>query len=72
MIDLRSPPAQEMLQENLQKVIDESIIVDAIYLPSDSFLASNAKLIGSSLRTAKVKSIAATKRFNKSSLDIPA
>ena len=63
VIDLRSPPAQEMLQENLQKVIDESIIVDAVYLPSDSFLASNAKLIGSRLRTAKVKSIAATKRF---------
>ena len=63
VIDLRSPPVQKMLRENLQKVIDESIIVDAVYLPSDSFLASNAKLIGSRLRTAKVKSIAATKRF---------
>jgi ABC-type uncharacterized transport system substrate-binding protein len=63
VIDLRSPPIQKMLQENLQKVIDESIIVDAVYLPSDSFLASNAKLIGSRLRTAKVKSIAATKKF---------
>jgi ABC-type uncharacterized transport system substrate-binding protein len=61
--DLRSPPAQEMLQENLRKLIDRSIDVDAVYLPSDSFLASNAELIGSSLRTAKVKSIAATKRF---------
>ena len=61
--DLRSPPAQEMLQENLRKLIDQSIDVDAVYLPSDSFLASNAELIGSSLRTAKVKSISATKRF---------
>lgn len=61
--DLRSPPAQEMLQENLRKLIDQSIDVDAVYLPSDSFLASNAELIGSSLRTAKLKSIAATKRF---------
>jgi len=61
--DLRSPPAQEMLQENLRKLIDQSIDVDAVYLPSDSFLASNAELIGSCLRTAKVKSIAATKRF---------
>ena len=61
--DLRSPPAQEMLRENLRKLIDRSIDVDAVYLPSDSFLASNAELIGSSLRTAKVKSIAATKRF---------
>jgi ABC-type uncharacterized transport system substrate-binding protein len=63
VIDLRSPPAQEMLQENLQKVIDKSVIVDAVYLPSDSFLASNAKLIGSRLITAKVKSIAATRGF---------
>ncbi|MFN2126463.1 MAG: ABC transporter substrate-binding protein [Anaerolineales bacterium] len=61
--DLRSPPAQEMLQENLRKLIDQSLHVDAVYLPSDSFLASNAELIGSCLRTAKVKSIAATKRF---------
>jgi putative ABC transport system substrate-binding protein len=63
VIDLRSPPAQEMLQENLQKVIDKSILVDAVYLPSDSFLVSNAELIGSKLRAAKVKSIGAIKSF---------
>ena len=63
VIDLRSPPVQKMLQENLQKLIDEPILVDAVYLPSDSFLVSNAKLIGSQLRTAKVKSIGAIKSF---------
>jgi len=63
VIDLRSPPAQKMLHKNLQKIIDKSIIVDAVYLPSDSFLVSNAKLIGSRLRTAKIKSIGATKIF---------
>ncbi len=63
VIDLRSPPVQKMLQENLQKLIDESILVDVVYLPSDSFLVSNAKLIGSRLRTAKVKSIGAIKSF---------
>jgi ABC-type uncharacterized transport system substrate-binding protein len=63
VIDLRSPPVQKMLQENLQKLIDKSILVDAIYLPSDSFLVSNAKLIGSRLRVAKVKSIGAIKSF---------
>ncbi len=63
VIDLRSPPVQKMLQENLQKLIDESILVDAVYLPPDSFLVSNAKLIGSQLRTAKVKSIGAIKSF---------
>ena len=63
VIDLRSPPAQKMLQENLQKLIDESILVDAVYLPSDSFLISSAKLIGSQLRVAKVKSIGSIKAF---------
>jgi len=63
VIDLRSPPVQKMLQENLQKLIDEPVLVDAVYLPSDSFLVSNAKLIGSQLRTAKVKSIGAIKSF---------
>ena len=63
VIDLRSPPVQKMLQENLQKVIDKSILVDAVYLPSDSFLVSNAELIGSKLRAAKVKSIGAVKNF---------
>jgi putative ABC transport system substrate-binding protein len=63
VIDLRSPPVQKMLEENLQKVIDKSILVDAVYLPSDSFLVSNAKLIGSQLRAAKVKSIGAIKSF---------
>lgn len=57
VIDLRIPPLQKKLQENLQKLVDGSILVDAVYLPSDSFLVSNAKLIGSQLRTAKIKSI---------------
>jgi putative ABC transport system substrate-binding protein len=63
VVDLRSPPAQEMLQENLQKLRDKSIVVDAVYLPPDSFLVSNAQLIGSELRAAKIKSIASVETF---------
>jgi ABC-type uncharacterized transport system substrate-binding protein len=63
IIDLRSPPAQDMLQENLQKLKDRSVVVDAVYLPPDSFLVSNAQLIGSELRAAKVKSIASLEPF---------
>jgi len=58
IVDLRSPPALDSLQENLRKLKDKSIIVDAIYLPPDSFLTSNAKLIGPELRTAKIPTIA--------------
>lgn len=63
VVDLRSPPAQDMLQENLQKLRDRSIAVDAVYLPADSFLVSNAKLLGAELRAAKVKSIASIDTF---------
>jgi ABC-type uncharacterized transport system substrate-binding protein len=63
VVDLRSPPAQDMLQENLQKLRDRSIVVDAVYLPADSFIVSNAKLIGAELRAAKVKSIAAIETY---------
>jgi putative ABC transport system substrate-binding protein len=48
-----------MLQDNLKKLRDGSIAVDAVYLPADSFLISNAKLLGTSLRDGRIKSIAA-------------
>jgi len=63
VVDLRSPPELDTLKNNLQKLIDRSIVVDAVYLPSDSFLISKAKLIGSQLRVAKVKSIGSIKTF---------
>jgi len=59
IVDLRSPPALDSLKENLRKLKDRSIIIDAVYLPADSFLFSNSKLIGSELKAAKIKSIAA-------------
>ena len=63
VVDLRSPPALDTLKKNLQKLIDKSIVVDAVYLPSDSFMISKAKLIGAQLRVAKVKSIGCLKAF---------
>jgi ABC-type uncharacterized transport system substrate-binding protein len=63
VVDLRSPPALDTLKKNLEKLIDKSIVVDAVYLPSDSFLISKAKLIGAQLRVAKVKSIGSIKAF---------
>ncbi len=63
MIDLRSPPVQDMLQQHLDKLKDKSVVVDAVYLPQDSFLVSNAQLIGTELRAAKVKSIGSLKTY---------
>ncbi len=63
VVDLRSPPALDTLKKNLQKLIDKSVVVDAVYLPSDSFLISQAKLIGAQLRVARVKSIGSIRDF---------
>ncbi len=52
-----------MLVKNLKKLIDKTVVVDAVYLPNDSFLISQAKLIGAQLRVARVKSIGSIKDF---------
>jgi ABC-type uncharacterized transport system substrate-binding protein len=63
VVDLRSPPAQDMLEDNLRKLRDRSIAVDAVYLPADSFIVSQSKLIGTELRAARIKSIGAIERY---------
>ena len=63
VVDLRSPPAQDMLQENLKKLRDRTIVVDAVYLPADSFIISNAKLIATELRAAKLRTIGGLEGF---------
>jgi hypothetical protein len=35
VIDLRSPPVENILEKNLQKLIDKAIAVDAVYQPPD-------------------------------------
>jgi len=63
VVDLRSPPVLDMLQQNLKQLIDKTVVVDAVYLPNDSFLISKAKLIGAQLRVARVKSIGSIRDF---------
>lgn len=63
VVDLRSAPTLSALKDNLQKLKDRSVIVDVVYLPGDSFMLTNAELIGSELRTARIKSIASIKKF---------
>lgn len=63
VIKLRSPPAQDRLGMNLRKIVDQSIMVDAVYLPSDSYIVSNAKEIALFLRRAGVPSVGAIKKY---------
>ncbi len=62
VISLRSP-IKEMLKENVKKLTTKSVAVDAVYLPADSFIVSNAKFIGEELRKAKIKSIGAIQEY---------
>jgi putative ABC transport system substrate-binding protein len=63
VIDLRSVPGGDSLQNNLKKLSDGTVKVDAVYLPLDSYHMTQAKLIGSELRSAKVITIAAQKKY---------
>jgi putative ABC transport system substrate-binding protein len=63
VVDFRSPPALDMLQQNLQGLADGKHQVDVMYLPADSFLISQAKLIGPKLRDANIKSIGSVKTY---------
>lgn len=63
VVDLRSVPGGDTLQSNLQKLRDRSVSIDAVYLPLDSYHMTKADLIGSTLRSAKIPTIAAQKKY---------
>lgn len=63
VIDLRSVPDGNSLENNLQKLSDGTVSVDAVYLPLDSYHMTKAKLIGSELLSAKIPAIAAQKKY---------
>ena len=62
VVSLRSP-IKEMLIDNVKKLTTKTVVVDAVYLPADSFIVSNAKYIGEELRRAKIKSIGAIQEY---------
>lgn len=63
IIDLRSVPGDNSLQNNLKKLGDGTVRVDAVYLPLDSYHMTQAKLIGSKLHSARIITIAAQKKY---------
>jgi putative ABC transport system substrate-binding protein len=63
VVDFRSPPVAQILQQNLQMLTENPTMVDAVYLPSDSFLVSNATLIGSHLQSSKILSFCSVRNY---------
>jgi ABC-type uncharacterized transport system substrate-binding protein len=70
VIDLRLQPDAKNLEKNLVGLIRESDDLDAVYLPLDSFLASNATIIAKTLLSDKLPkplpSIGAQKEYIES------
>lgn len=56
-------PGSKRLEMKLLEIVNGSIKLDAVYLPLDSFIVSNASLIGKRLREAKVMSIGAQREY---------
>ena len=43
VVDLRSPPANDMLQRNLQRLVEKSIVVDAVYFYRQTVIWSRTR-----------------------------
>lgn len=63
VIEFRAAPGTDMLEKQLQEIINTPDIIDAVYLPTDSYIISRAKLIGEKLSAAKLMSIGSQKDF---------
>lgn len=59
------PPQDDQLQKNLLLIKKQSSNIDAVYLPLDSYIISNADMIGTQLNASKIFSIGAQKEYIK-------
>lgn len=69
IIQLPSPTV-EVLEKNLKKLTAKEIDADAVYLPSDSFLASQAPRIASYTNAARILTIGGSSAFVKEGIFI--
>ncbi|MCP4159212.1 MAG: hypothetical protein GY760_03990 [Deltaproteobacteria bacterium] len=57
------PPGTNRVMKFLKQIVNKNVVVDMVYLPLDSFIVSNASLIGKQLRIAKIMSMGAQKEY---------
>ncbi|MEH6626001.1 MAG: ABC transporter substrate-binding protein [Motiliproteus sp.] len=63
VIELRCPPESNRLDHYLQQLSSHAIAVDAVYLPMDSYLISQAAKIGQALQQTRLISIGAQRTY---------
>ena len=62
---LRLPPNKDDLTKNLNKLIGKKMDIDALFIPSDSFIAANAGAVIDRLNTEKITTIGAIEKLIK-------
>ena len=70
VIELRCPPNTGRLEHYLEQLSDNSLQLDAVYLPLDSYLLTHAESIGKALSKGKVFSIGAQKDYIRHGVSI--
>lgn len=66
--DFRCPPQGTLLEDNLKRLVENPGLVDAVFMPSDSYLASRSDYIADKLIDARVVSFGSLKEFIESGL----
>jgi len=61
--EFRSPPVKNMLENNLKQLREHPDGIDAVYFPLDSYLVSEASLIGLSIKAVNILSFGALKEY---------
>ena len=65
VVELNCAPEGDQLEQTLQKLSEKQIQVDGVFLPTDSYLISKAKLVVEKLNEAKIPTIAAQEEYLK-------
>lgn len=65
VVELPCTPGTDQLEKNLKKVAEKRVRIDAVYLPTASYLASNSAFVVGKLNEARVPTIAAQEDFVK-------
>ena len=63
VVDFRCPPEGSSLEDNLKRLIDTPGLVDAVLMPSDSYLGSRAEFIAEKLLAGRVISFGSLREY---------
>lgn len=63
IMDFRCPPQGNFLEENLERLVETPGLVDAVFMPSDSYLSSRSEFIAEKLLESRVVSFGSLRQY---------